>query len=57
VVAPGCRLTLPGIDADAVILARAGDREAAWSAGPGDVTLTDLGAADAGSVLTMVWRA
>ncbi len=57
VVAPGCRLTLPGIDADAVILARAGDREAAWSAGPGDVTLTDLGAADAGSVLTVVWRA
>ena len=57
VVAPGCRLTLPGIDADVVILARVGDREAAWSVGPGDVTLTDLGAADAGSVLTVVWRA
>jgi putative isomerase len=54
-VAPGCRLTLPGIAADAVLLARIGEREAAWSAGPRGVTLTDLGAADAGSVVRIVW--
>ncbi len=55
-VAPGRRLTLPDVDTDTVILARVGDREAAWIAGAAGVTLTDLGAADAGSIVTLVWR-
>ena len=54
-VATGCRLTLPHVEADRVLMARAGSREIAPGMGPDGTSLT-LGPEDAGSTVTVVWR-
>jgi len=55
-VAPGRRLMLPGVDAEAVILARVGDRNARWTVTAEGVAIPDLGPEDGGKTITVVWR-
>ena len=54
-VAPGCRITLPHVSGDRVILARTGDRTTNLRAEADGVTLS-LGPDDAGATVVVVWR-
>ncbi len=48
-------LMLPHVDGDRVLMARAGNRELAWDAGPDGVRLA-LEPEDAGTIVSVVWR-
>ena len=51
----GGYLTLPHVDGDRVLMARAGDRKISWGTGPEGMRLT-LGPEEAGANVTVVWR-